>query len=478
MTITSTAPAIPGADLTLVDAIVIGVGQAVGNVISSYTADGRRVAVFESDKPGGTCLNRGCRPTKAMRASARIAHLARRAADYGVGTGEVTVDFPAVVARKDEMIDAWAAGTVEWLTTDPGIDYRHVAGRLVADVPDDLAAGLHVVEGADGRRVVAPTVWLNTGTSPVVPQIEGLDAVPHLDNDSILHLSELPEHLIVLGGNYIGLEFGQMFSRFGSTVTVIERGARLAGREEPEVSEELRRFLAAEGLDIRTGAGVTRVSKSETGGIVVTLDDADEIAGSHLLLAVGRHPNTRDIGLADVGVETDKRGYVIVDDHFATTVPGIFAVGDINGRGAFTHTSYADGEIAADNLAGGERSAGERIMTYAMFTDPPLGRVGSTEAEVRDAGINALVATYEVKNVTKAVLDSETDGFVKILVDADTDQILGASFLGLFGDEVVQIVSALMHAQAPRRILQEMLPIHPTVGEFWPTILKGLKPLD
>lgn len=439
--------------------------------------------MFESGTPGGTCLNRGCRPTKAMRASASVAHQARRAGEYGVRTGEVSVDFAAVVARKDAMIDGWVDGMRQWLTTDPGIDFHQVAARLVAADADldgsAVADGLHVVEGADGRRVSAPAVWLNTGTSAAVPPIQGLDTVSYLDNDSILHLDALPEHLVILGGNYIGLEFGQMFARFGSAVTIIERGPHLAGREEPEVSAEIERVLRAEGVDIRLKAGVGSVSPGHDGtGVRVTLDSGGQVSGSHLLLAVGRRPNTHEIGLDAVGVATDERGYVTVDDHFHTTVAGIYALGDINGRGAFTHTSYADGEIAVDNLDGGTRSVGERITTYAMFTDPPLGRVGMTEAEVRDAGIDALVATFWMKDVTKAALDSETDGVIKILVDADTDQILGASVFGLFGDEVIQSVSALMHAHAPRRVLQEMLPVHPTVTEFWPTILKRLKPLS
>jgi pyruvate/2-oxoglutarate dehydrogenase complex dihydrolipoamide dehydrogenase (E3) component len=464
-------------DVVAVDAIVIGTGQAIGNVVSAHLGRGGRVVVFEEGLPGGTCLNTGCRPTKAMRASARVAHMARRAADFGVSAGDVSVDIRAVVGRKDAMIDKWRAGIQSWFDTDEGIDYRHERAHLVPLGPD-VPAGHHVVEGGDGRRVSAPLVYLNTGTRTTLPPVEGLDGVPWLDNSSILHVDEVPTHLVVLGGNYIGLEFGQMFRRFGAEVTIIERSDRLAHREEPEISAALRGVLEDEGVTVRTGTQAVRVSQTPGAGMVVDLADGERIVGSHLLVAAGRRPNTDDLGLAEVGVAMDERGYVTTDDHFATTVDGIFALGDINGRGAFTHTSYMDGEIAADNLAGGTRSVGDRVITYGIFTDPPVGRVGMTEAEVRAAGIDAAVATYEMADVTRAVLDGERAGFAKILVDRRTDLFLGASIMGPSCDEVVQVVSALIHAGAPCRVLGRMLPIHPTVTEFWPTILKAQHPLQ
>lgn len=472
---TGTDPQPSGVDR--VDAIVVGTGQSIGNVVSAHLSRGGRVTVFEDSLPGGTCLNTGCRPTKAMRASARVAHVARRAGDFGVSAGEVSVDIRAVVGRKDAMIDHWRSGIENWFDTDDGIDYRHVRARLVPAGPD-VPAGHHVVEGADGRRVSAPLVYLNTGTRTALPPVDGLDTVPWLDNSSILHVDELPSHLVVLGGNYIGLEFGQMFRRFGAEVTVVERADRLAPREEPEISAALRELLESEGVTVRTSAEAAAVSQTPGGGVVVDLSDGERIVGSHLLVAAGRRPNTDDLGLAEVGVATDERGYVTTDDHFATTVDGIFALGDINGRGAFTHTSYMDGEIAADNLAGGDRSVGDRVITYGIFTDPPVGRVGMTEAEVREAGIDATVATYDMADVTRAVLDGEQVGFVKVLIDRRTDLFLGASIMGPSCDEVVQVVSALIHAEAPCRVLGRMLPIHPTVTEFWPTILKAQRPLD
>jgi pyruvate/2-oxoglutarate dehydrogenase complex dihydrolipoamide dehydrogenase (E3) component len=462
--------------MDLVDAIVVGTGQAAGTVVSAHRERGERIAVLEARVPGGTCLNTGCRPTKAMRASARVAHVARRAGDLGVTTGEVSVDIRAVVARKDRLIDGWRAGIQQWFDTDDGIDYRNTRARLVPPGPD-VPTGYHVVEGSDGRRVAAPRVYLITGTRTVVPPVPGLDTVPWLDNSSILDVEEVPAHLVVLGGNYIGLEFGQMFRRFGAEVTIVERGPRVAGREEPEISAALREVLANEGVTVHTDSAATRVEAVPGGGVVVELASGEQVTGSHLLLAAGRRPNTDDLGLTDVGVEVTGRGHVVTDDHFATSVPGILALGDINGRGAFTHTSYQDGEIAADNLAGGTRSVADRVITYGIFTDPPVGRVGMTEAEVRAEGIDAAVATYEMSKVTRAVLDGEPAGFVKILVDRRTDRFLGASIMGPSCDEVVQVVSALIHAGATCRVLGEMLPIHPTVTEFWPTILKSLRPL-
>jgi pyruvate/2-oxoglutarate dehydrogenase complex dihydrolipoamide dehydrogenase (E3) component len=457
------------------DAIVIGTGQAVGVLIGAHLSLGDRVTVFEEDLVGGTCLNRGCRPTKAMRASARVAHVARRAGEFGVTTGGVRVDLAAVVARKDRMVTGWRETIETWFEGDERIDFRRARAHLV---PATTAPpGHHVVEASDGSRVAAPRVYLNTGTRPAVPGIADLDGVPWLDNDTVLHLTELPEHLVVLGGNYIGLELGQMFGRFGSRVTIVEAGPRLAGREEPEVSAALEAVLRREGIDVRTSTRAVRAS-CQPGRVALELDFGERVEGSHLLLAVGRRPNTDGLGLEDVGVRTDDAGHVVTDDHFATSVPGILALGDINGRGAFTHTSYQDGEIAADNLNGGRRSVAGRVTTYGIFTDPPVGRVGMTEAEVRDAGIEAFVATYDMSTVTRAVLEGEEVGFVKILVDRRTDRLLGASMMGPACDEAIQVVGALIHAEAPCRVLADLLPVHPTVTEFWPTILASLQPLE
>lgn len=455
------------------DAIVVGAGQAGPGVASYLSAKGKRVALVERSEIGGTCLNTGCRPTKAMRASARVAYLSRRASSYGVDVGgDVQVDLPRVVRRKDDMIDRWRDGFTDALSSTPGLEI--LRGHAAFTGGTD---GVHALD-VDGRAIAAETVVLNVGARARIPQIPGLAEVPYLTNTNIVHLDELPSKLLILGGSYIGLEFGQMFRRFGSEVVVLESGPRIASREDPEISTSIRETLRGEGLDIRVDANVSRVTGSPAGAIEVTLDDGDVVRGSHLLLATGRVPNTDQLGLEHVGITPDKRGFIRTDGVFRTGVDGIFAIGDVNGRGAFTHTSYQDYEILVDHFEGGSRSADDRIMTYAMFTDPPLGRVGMTESEARASGKRVLSASYPMKQLTKAVLDGETDGLIKILVDESTDRFLGASCFGLFGDEIVQVVSALMHADAPCHVLLEMLPVHPTIAEFYPTILNRLAPLD
>ena len=452
------------------DAIVVGAGQAGPGIATTLVDQGRRVALIEQDKVGGTCLNRGCRPTKALRASARIAHLARTAGQHGVCTGEVTVDFGAAMARKDALIDGWVDGYTESLGHTDGLALIHGQGRFFGS--SDRGHEMTVGE----RRVAAPHVFLNVGTRAAVPPIAGLDTVPWLDNDRVLHLDALPHHLVILGGSYIALEIGQMFRRFGSAVTIIERAERVASREDVEISTEVARFLVAEGIALRTSTTVEHVAAT-AGGIRVITGDGQHTDGSHLLIALGRTPNTDTLNLAAVGIDADDRGYIHTDGHLRTAVDGIWALGDINARGAFTHTSYQDYEIVVDNLKGGSRTADGRIPTYAMFTDPPLGRVGMTEAEARASGRRVLKATFPMHDVTRAELDSETDGLISLLVDADTERFLGGATLGITGDEIIQIVSALMHADAPYRVLAEMLPIHPTVAEFFPTILGKLEPL-
>ncbi|MEL6188358.1 MAG: FAD-dependent oxidoreductase, partial [Myxococcota bacterium] len=329
----------------------------------------------------------------------------------------------------------------------------------------------------DERQIRSRHVVLDVGARARIPSIPGLDSVPYLTNESVLALDTLPEHLVILGGSYISLEIGQIFRRFGSRVTVIEGGPRLAGREDAPVSDEIRSFLEEEGVEVWVESQVGLAAASARGGVELTLQDRTVLEGSHLLLAVGRVPNTDKLGLETIGLRTNARGFIETDGQFRTQVPGIVALGDVNGRGAFTHTAYQDGEIYIDALKGGTRSADDRISTYAMFTDPPLGRVGMTTREARASGRTVLKASYAMDAVTKAALDGERRGRIEVLVDADSHQILGATCLGLFGDEIVQIVSALMHAGAPYSVLQHMLPIHPTVAEFFPTILDGLAPL-
>ncbi len=452
------------------DDVVIGAGQAGPGIAYQRAAAGRKVALVEADKVGGTCLNRGCRPTKALRASARVAHLARTASRHGIITGNVTVDFAAVMARKDALIDGWVHGLAESLGHTDGVTLLYGEARFIGrtDAAFEIAVG-------DGS-LTADNVYLNVGTRATKPPIPGLDDVAWLDNDRVLHLGELPTHLVILGGSYIGLEIGQLFARFGSTVTVIEAGERIAGREDPEISAEIARFLIAEGIELRTSTKVERIESTNTGVRLHTLG-GETIEGSHLLVAIGRTPNTDRLDLDRVGLSTDGRGYLHTDGVFRTAVDGIWALGDINARGAFTHTSYQDYEILADHLNGGKRTADGRIPTYAMFTDPPLGRVGMSESEARASGRRVSKATVSMSDVTRAALDGERDGLISILVDDESERFLGASVLGITGDEIVQTISALMHADASYRVLAEMLPIHPTVAEFYPTALGRLAPL-
>jgi pyruvate/2-oxoglutarate dehydrogenase complex dihydrolipoamide dehydrogenase (E3) component len=402
-----------------------------------------------------------------------VAHQARHAHRLGVSTGPVSVDLAAVMARKDAMIDAWRDGAVAYYEQHDGIDSIHGWATLAG-----TSAQGHIVsvrsESAQEMQLVAPQVIINTGARSIPPPIDGIDRVPWLDHVGILALTTIPSHLVVVGGSYIGLEFGQIFSRFGSDVTIIEHGPRVVPREDPEISDAIERFLRAEGITVRTGAALSRV-EPHAEGVRVVYDgngDGHEVA-SHLLIAAGRAPNSDGLGLDTVGVATDARSYITVDDTFATNVAGIYAVGDVNGRGAFTHTSYQDHEILADHLTGGSRTVAGRTPTYALFTDPPLGRVGLTETEARAAGLDISVASYPMSRVTKAALDGETDGLVKLIVDNTSGLIVGAAMLGIYGDELIQAISLMMHAKAPAALLDTWLPVHPTVAEFLPTIYRA-----
>ena len=452
------------------DVIVIGAGQAGPSVATHLSQRGKRIALVEQAKIGGTCLNVGCRPTKALRASARVAHLARNGAVHGVDVPDVTMNLATAMARKDAMIDLWRDRFTGYLESSEHIEIVRGHARLTG-----TTSGLHRVAVGE-RELSAELVVLDVGARARVPEIEGLDETPYLTNESILELRSVPGHLVILGGSYIGLELGQMFRRFGSGVTILEASSRIAGREDPDISAAIADMLREEGVVVRVDSEVTSVS-GKSGTIRVDFAEGEHVEGTHLLLAVGRVPNTDRLGLGTVGLQPDERGYLRTDGVFRTEVPGIIALGDINGRGAFTHTAYQDAEIFIDHLEGGSRTADDRIMTYAMFTDPPLGRVGMNEAEALITGKRVLRATYSMKDVTKAVLEGETAGFVKILVDGESDRFLGAACFALFGDEIVQVVSALMHADAPCTVLADMLPVHPTVAEFFPTILQRLEPL-
>ena len=453
------------------DAIVLGTGQAGPSLAGRLSAAGMRVAVVERGRFGGTCVNVGCIPTKALVASARAAHMARRGSDFGVVVGgPVTVDMPRVMERMRSISGDSNRGVTAWLEGMDDVDVLRGHARLVA--PDAVEV--------DGERLTAPKIFLNVGGRAFVPDLPGLDQVPYLTNSSLLALDELPEHLVVIGGSYIGLEFAQVFRRFGSRVTVVERGPRLISRDDPDVSQAVRDILAGEGIDIRTDSDCIRVAPHD-GGIAVGArcgGAEDEVVGSHLLLAVGRRPNTDDLGLEAAGVEVDRRGYVQVDDQLRTNVPGIWALGDCNGRGAFTHTSYNDYEIVAANLLDDDpRRVDDRILCYGLFVDPPLGRVGMTEAQARASGRRVLVGKRKMAHVGRAKERSETQGFIKILVDGDSEEILGAAILGINGDEVVHGLLDVMYAKGSYRIISRAVHIHPTVSELIPTTLQSLRPL-
>ena len=458
--------------MTRYDAIVIGTGQSGPSLAGRMHEEGMRVAVLERKHVGGTCVNAGCIPTKTLVASARAAHVARRAADFGVVLGgEVEVDMARVKARMKEISGASTRGVTDWLEGMERVDL--IRGHAVLAGPGSVEV--------DGVVLEAEKIFLNVGARPWIPSLPGVEETPFLTSTGILEQDTLPEHLIVVGGSYIGLEFGQMYRRFGSEVTVVERGPRLIGRDDEDVSEAVLEFLEREGLRVRLNADCLRVGKKGD-GVAIHVDCEDgspEVTGSHLLLAVGRTPNTDSLGLEHAGVETDERGFVRVDEQLRTNVPGIWALGDCNGQGAFTHTSYNDYEIVAANLFDDDpRRVGDRILCYGLFTDPPLGRVGMTEAEARASGRNVLIGKRMMKHVGRAKERSETDGFIKVLVDADTKEILGAAILGIGGDEVVHTLLDVMYARAPYTVISRAVHIHPTVSELVPTTLQALKPLD
>ena len=454
------------------DAIVIGTGQAGPSLARRLVAAGRKVAVIERKLFGGTCVNTGCTPTKTLVASAYAAHVARRHADYGVTIGgPIGIDMKAVKARKDVVVAASRNGIERSLKALEGCTVYEGHGRFVSST--------QVQVGNDVLK--APQIFINVGGRATVPPMPGLDQVPYLTNSTMMDVDVLPGHLIVVGGSYIGLEFAQTYRRFGSKVTVIEMAPRLIAREDEDVSMGVADFLEAEGIELRLNA-TCLAAKKHADGIAVHVECTEgvpDVVGSHLLLAVGRRPNTDDLGLDRAGVATDARGYITVDDELATNVPGIWALGDCNGRGAFTHTAYNDFEIVAANLLDGEqRRVSDRQTAYALYTDPPLGRCGMTEAEVRKSGRPALIATMPMEDVSRAYEKGETNGFLKIIVDKESRQFLGASFLGLNGDEIIHTVLDQIYAKAPYTVMARAMHIHPTVTELLPTMLGELRPLE
>jgi pyruvate/2-oxoglutarate dehydrogenase complex dihydrolipoamide dehydrogenase (E3) component len=456
---------------TTFDSIIIGAGQAGPTLAGRLTQSGRNIAFVERKLFGGTCVNTGCTPTKALVASAYVAQKARTANSYGVTVpGTVSVDMKAVKARKDQIV----------LKSRDGLE-TYLRGMKNCTV----FTGHARFESANQIRVgdellTAKEVFINVGGRAVTPDFPGVDTVPWMDNVSILELETLPRHLIVVGGSYVGLEFGQIFRRFGSEVTIVEKSSRLVSREDEDVSASIKTFLEKEGITVRLNAECIHLeSRGENVAVCVNCpDDGSDSIGSHVLLAVGRRPNTDDLGLERAGIAHDKHGFITVDDQLRTNVPGIWALGDCNGRGAFTHTAYNDYEIVAANLLDNDpRRVTDRIPTYALYTDPPLGRVGLTENEVRKSGKPALIGTRPMTRVSRAIEKGETEGFIKVLVDANTKQILGASILGTGGDEAIHCIIDTMYARAPYTTIQRAVHIHPTVSELLPTVFGDLKPL-
>jgi pyruvate/2-oxoglutarate dehydrogenase complex dihydrolipoamide dehydrogenase (E3) component len=452
------------------DAIIIGTGQAGPSLAARFATAGMSVAIIERHKFGGTCVNTGCIPTKTLVASAHAAHVARRGAEYGfVVNGDVRVDMKRVKARKDEIAGRSNRGVEEWL--------RGLKNCSVIQGHAHFESSRAVV--VNDEVLEAEKVFINVGGRATVPAFPGIHDVPSLTNSSMIDVDFLPEHLVIVGGSYIGLEFGQMYRRFGSEVTIVEMGPRLIGREDEDVSEAVQKIVELEGIRIRLNAKCISLAKRDSGiAVGMECDEGPpEVSGTHVLLAVGRTPNTHDLGLDLAGIATDEHGYIVVDDQLQTNVPGIWALGDCNGHGGFTHTSYNDYEIVADNLLNADhRRVSDRIQTYALFTDPPLGRCGMTDAEIRKSGRAALAAKHPMSRVGRAIEKGETHGFIKIAVDAETKQVLGAAILGTGGDEVVQVLLDVMYAKAPYTVVQRAMHIHPTVAEFLPTVLSKLEP--
>ena len=453
------------------DAIIIGTGQSGPSLADRMNREGMRVAVIERKLIGGTCVNAGCIPTKTLVASARAAHIARRAADFGVIVERpVRVDMKRVKARMKEVSGQSNQGVTSWLEGMEHVSLHRGHARL--EGPDTVRV--------NGEPIRADRIFLNVGARALVPEMPGLEGVDYLTNSSMLEMEVLPEHLIVVGGSYIGLEFGQMYRRFGSEVTIVEKGPRLIARDDLDVTETIQQLLESEGIHVRLRAECISVrGRGDRVAVQVSCDKGEpEVVGSHLLIAVGRVPNTDDLGLQEAGVAVDGRGFIVVDDQLRTSVPGVWAIGDCNGRGAFTHTSYNDFEIVAANLFDDDpRSVTDRILCYGLFIDPPLGRIGMTEREARESGRRVLMGKRMMSRVGRARERSETDGFIKILVDADSEEILGAAILGIEGDEAVHTLLAAMYAKAPYTVISRAVHIHPTVAELLPTVLQDLKPL-
>lgn len=452
------------------NAIIIGTGQAGPSLAARCADEGLKTAVIERNQFGGTCVNTGCTPTKTMVASARAAHMARRMDDFGVSVnGSVEVDIKKVMARKNDIVKESTEGVESWLKDTDGLKVFEKHARFIDS--KTLSAG--------DKQLTADKIFINVGGRAFIPS--GFENVDYLTNSTMMELETVPEHLVIVGGGYIGLEFGQMFRRFGSEVTVIEKGDRLLSKEDEDISNTIQQVLEEEGINFRFNAECIGGS-NEDGQVVVDVNCEEgppKVKGSHLLLAVGRQPNTDDLGIQNTSINIDDHGFIQVDDQLRTTSDGIWALGDCNGEGAFTHTAYNDFEIVAANLFDTiSRRISDRFTCYGLFIDPPLGRVGMTEAQARASDRNILIGKRSMDRIARAKEKGETKGFMKVLVDADTDKILGAAILGIGGDEIIHSIIDIMYADESYTTIRDAVHIHPTVSELIPTMLENIEPLD
>jgi pyruvate/2-oxoglutarate dehydrogenase complex dihydrolipoamide dehydrogenase (E3) component len=456
------------------DAVVIGAGQAGVPLSQALARSGRRTALIEREHVGGTCINEGCTPTKTMVASAKTAYVDRRSADYGVHNGPVAVDMPEVRGRKRAMVDSFRNSNLRRIEATDGLDL--IAGEASFTGPKALAVRTNDNQDLE---LGADKVFINAGARPANPPIEGLDNVPALNSTSIMELDVLPEHLLVLGGSYVGLEFAQMFRRFGSEVTVVELGRQLMGREDADIAEAVAGILREDGIEVLLEAKTRLAAQDDTRKIILTVDTSEgerTLEGTHLLVAAGRPPNTETLNLGAAGIETDRRGFIKANECLETSVPGVYALGDVKGGPAFTHISYDDFRIIRTNLLeGGSATIADRPVPYTMFIDPQLGRIGLSEQEARDQGRDVRIATIPMTYVTRAVEMGETRGFMKAVVDAETAQILGCAVLGIEGGEIMAMIQIAMMGNLPYTVLRDAVFAHPTLSESLNTLFSSVE---
>ncbi len=449
--------------------IILGTGQATGTLLGKLIPTGESIAVIEGHNVGGSCVNYGCTPTKTLVAAAKAIHQARRGDFFGFSTGTVKLDFARVRERMNEIRNGASNGLTEWIESTENVDLIRAWGSF---------SGPRTIQISD-REIQGEQIYINVGTHAFIPPIEGIQEVPHLDSEGLLALETLPKHLLIIGGGYVGVEFAQVFRRFGSQVSLIQATDQLMPREDKDVADAIQAFLEEEGIAVHLNAKAKLISQKGR-ELQIEINKAgqmDIISGSHLLVATGRRPNTKGLNLEAAGIQYNERGYIEIDDYCCTNVEGVFALGDVNGHGAFTHTSVNDAEVVLDHLFEGSRKVSDRIPVYGLFTDPPLGRVGMSEKDALASGRNILKSTMPMSKISRAKEMGETKGFAKLLVDADSDHILGAAILGPGGDEIINMFAAIMHSNIQCRNYRQVVLVHPTVSELMPFVLDSLEPV-